>query len=242
MAQRITRCCTHCRQPGHTIVICREAYIDGMTLHNTIISIISINIQNPDNIDGILKEFLTRQPLHKLKLIANIHRDLSIFASNLYHNFLITLSQTAYRNKRDLLVVLGFYYKQIRIRYQQPLDMNVQLQQFQHAYTNRHFGDNNNNNNQILGTRKFTINTNIYCSNKEDKFECPICYDEVEDSKRVTTNCKHDVCVNCCDTYLTGVSQQHFKVPKCCMCRTPITNLSFTQEECCNTIKNKLII
>lgn len=242
----MVRCCTHCNLPGHKIDRCPQAYTDGLTLHSSIVNIIQAYIAAPNNMNEILKYYLSRLTLPKLKILSYIHRDLNIVASNLYHNFLITLSQTAYRSKRDLVIVLTYYYKRTylnlllaRVGGRQP-DLEEQLRQFERPERNRPYGDSIPY--PILSPRKFVLDTHISPSNKDAKFECPICYDDAEDSKRVTTNCNHDICGSCCDTYLTGLSYLNFKNPLCCMCRTPITSLTFTTEEDYNNIKNKLIV
>jgi len=234
--------CSHCRNIGHTITVCNQAYADGRDLDKSVLDIMYANRQhNQEYIMGVVNFYLNSLTLHQLKIISIIHRQLNIFASNLYHNYLITLSQTAYRTKKDLLVVLGYYYLNVYLRYQlrhNREEVIPQLIQFQRPAINRPYGQNQ----PILNPKKFAIETKLVASNKEAKFECPICYDEMDDCKRVTTNCNHDVCCSCMDTYLTGLSEYNFRTPLCCMCRVPINSISFTEEETLNTIKNKLIV
>lgn len=243
------RSCSHCHMPGHNVRVCREAYVDGMTMHNLIIEIINVNIDNYDDDHDTLnairntKIYLNNLTLRQLKLITYVHRDLNIFASNLYHNYLVTLSQTSCNTKRDILVILGFYYEKIYLEFMlmrttNPIEeqlLEEQLRSFSDT-ARRHYRRNPNL--YIPLPNKFTITTNVQLSNKGDNFECPICYEEVSDNQRITEGCGHEVCVSCFDRYLSGLDN---KKPICCMCRSNITNISFTQEDCCNIIKNKFL-
>jgi hypothetical protein len=65
--------------------------------------------------------------------------------------------------------------------------------------------------------------------------------ENVENSKRITSNCNHDVCETCFTTYLTSIQKFNFKNPSCCLCRTNVTSLTFTDNECCNTIKTTFL-
>jgi hypothetical protein len=224
-----------------------------MTMHNILLEIIEVNIidyeGNYNELDIVIRAYLNNLSLHKLKVLSNVHRDFNIIASNLYHNYLITSTQASYNTRRDLLVVLGFYYQKIYIQFllimtNNLLERNILQQQL------RIFNGlvRTNNENYIvyepLGeppARVFNITTSVLPSNKGDKFECPICYDDVLDTQRITEGCGHDVCVSCFDTYLLGLRENYLKNPTCCMCRSNITTISFTEEACCNTIKNKFL-
>jgi hypothetical protein len=224
------RKCSYCRQPNHRIGRCHVAYADGKSLHRTIISIIQANFMHQDTLDAAdaaIQIFLNHLSLSKLKVIALIHQGLNVFASNLYNNFLITLSQTSMNTKRDLLVVLNYYYQQISINY--LLSFREDIEEPLQDVAN------------IL-PRKFNIDTQILLSDKESMFECPICIDKVEDSKRITSNCNHDVCNSCFDNYLSTLqSSNNLKTPSCCLCRSNITTLAFTDVEYCNIIKTKFL-
>jgi len=243
------RACSHCRRGGHNIRVCNEAYIDGMTMHNIMLEIINVNIVYPNNLDQAIRAYLITHTLHELKVLSFVIRDLNNFVSNLYDNHLITFTQYIYSTKRDLIVVLGFYYQKICLEIlinisNDPIERNLLLEQIRPFNTiqgqRRLYGDT-----QIypyvVSPRKFEITTSIQASNKGDNFECPICYDDVLDTQRITSNCCHDVCMSCFDTYLSGVRENDLKKPICCMCRSNITNISFTQEECYNKIKNKFL-
>lgn len=241
------RACSHCRRPGHIMRVCQEAYVDGMTMHNILIEIIDVNIVNPHEVDIVIRAYLHNLSLHKLKVLSNVHRDFNIIASNLYHNYLITSTQSSYNTRRDLLVVLGFYYQKIYIEFllimnNRPIERDILQEQLRNFHTPRVFRRNNENYvAYVPPAPTFNITTTVLPSNKGDKFECPICYDDVLDTQRITEGCGHDVCVSCFETYLSGLRENYLKKPTCCMCRSNITTISFTEETCCNTIKNKFL-
>lgn len=238
------RRCSHCREVGHRILMCRRAFSDGRNLYNVINQIIQANLVNPENIEQAVYLFLNSLTVSKLKLLTIIHSDLNIFASNLYHNYLITLSQTGLRTKRDMVLVLNYYYKQI---YAMRLPIFIQepelFQMFQAPPLHRPYGSPNNQEFQPFEPRKFRIETEIKPIDNNDvpTFDCPICLENVENSKRITSNCNHDVCETCFITYLTSIQKFNFKNPSCCLCRTNVTSLTFTDNDCCNTIKTTFL-
>jgi hypothetical protein len=68
--------------------------------------------------------------------------------------------------------------------------------------------------------------------------ECPICITDVEGKNFVTMNCNHGTCYECFDKYLSTTARQ----PCCCLCRTTVTKLKFTNTETCDKIKTKYIM
>lgn len=85
--------------------------------------------------------------------------------------------------------------------------------------------------------KKYNIKTIINNLNVDQEFSCPICLDEIDYKFRLTSNCNHNVCSKCFETYLDKLGGD--KEPCCSLCRTDIKCISFTNAECCNLIKNK---
>lgn len=223
------RCCTYCRRPNHNIRHCHEGFRDSMQLHRDIVETIEVNLVNPDNIDPIVRVFLNSLTLRKLKQLTLIHHDLNMFTFSLYNNNLITLTQTGLYTKRDIVVVLSYYYKTIYINFLGLIERRPELLQQANDPDPRE-------------PIKFNIDVLVIPSDKEETFDCPICIDKVDDSKRITTNCNHDVCSTCFENYLSGIKSQNLKEAKCCLCRTIVTSVSFTDVEYCNDIKNKFLV
>jgi hypothetical protein len=222
------RHCSHCKEQGHNINSCNKAVQDGMIIHNQLINIIEEgNLEYPNSIYIDIAVFLSYLRLPQLKLLAIIHKNLNIFAFQLYQIDLININQSNYNNKRDLILVLRYYYQVIcetnyfgtiwglLERFQFPNEeMKINIE-------TRVLIENNNNN----------VNNN--------NFECPICIEIQIDEKRITTNCNHDICNSCFDKYLDSLKGN---TPTCCLCRTKITNVLFKKNEYCNIIKNKYLI
>ena len=205
-----TRKCSYCREPGHTISSCSLAYREGKNIHIQLFGLLVLleqELQAELQFQFQIQLFLENLSKKELTSLFKYHRNLNLFIHNLYTHNQITLSQTSFSTKRDQIIILTYYYLLLIDSYYQ------------------------------LRGKKLNIQTIIIPSNKEITFQCPICIEEVEDFRRVTTNCNHDICDICTDKYLENLKQ---KEPCCCLCRSTITTLSFTNVECCNTIRNRI--
>jgi hypothetical protein len=56
--------------------------------------------------------------------------------------------------------------------------------------------------------------------NEEGEFECPICYDTVQNAERVTISCRHNFCGTCTQDLLKTCFLEQ-KNATCPMCRYP---------------------
>ena len=225
------RRCSHCRCTGHRIDNCRTAYTDGMTLHDTVITTILANLLNQESIEISVYVFLNSLNVSKLRLLTyycNFNSGINNLISYLHNSSLITLEQANMNTKRNILLVLGHYYKQYYAHLRTlPSPLINRLNRYE-------------NQNQVV--RKFNIDIQVV-SEKQSTFECPICIEEIQDKNRITSNCNHDVCSSCFDKYLTNLQKTNFEnpSPSCCLCRTTIISLKCTDVECSNTIKEKFL-
>lgn len=202
------RKCGYCRQPGHTIETCALAYEIGCDHHNRLIELIE-HINDINNVEIPIQMYLKDQLKMELIILSKYHTNFNRFIHNLYTNYQITLSQSEFSTKKDQILILTYFYLMIA-------EIIDKLK-------------NKNEN------KKLKIQTIVIPSQKEITFLCPICIEEIPDIRRVTTNCNHDLCDICMNKYLETLRE---KEPTCCMCRSSITTLSFTNQECCNTICN----
>ena len=257
------RRCSHCRNEGHRINVCPEAFTDGWSIYNTILTIIQTNFQRPENIEPTVYMFMNSLNVSKLRLLTyyhNAHNELNNFASILYHNYLINSRESGLYTKSHMLKVLGLYYKQIYARsLAEFVERPELLIQFQAPLQRRMYGEEFlEPHRTITTTKKFTFeiqvdnnNNNINNNNtsiSRSTFDCPICMDEIEDKNRITYNCNHDVCHSCFDKYLTNFinsnnnnNNNNNKSPCCCLCRANVTSLTCIDNECSNAIKEKFI-
>jgi len=215
--QNVTiRCCSYCGNPGHNVRRCTDAYYDGMQIHNQILNVIGEHLVVPQLMDNAVKMFIQSLTLTKLKILSYIHTDLHLFAEQLYTNFQIPLSFRSLTSKRGLIVILGLYYENIYTTYLNSLNrprpiyvrsFNIELQM-------------NHQTNAIVSP-----------------FLCPICLDDINITQCIVLNCKHDVCVDCFNKYLSSLNID--KEPCCSLCRIQTTVVTFQDQDSYDIIKNK---
>lgn len=212
------RSCSYCGEQRHNIRRCRDAYIDGSSLHIQIMHIVQQYLAFSDLLITNVNLFINFLTFSKLKILSYIHTDIRIFASQLYNNFTIPLSYRDLTTKRALAIVLGLYYQNICANY------------FNTVYVPSH-------------PKKYNIKVNLnsfleQCP-AECSLQCPICLDNLECKLLLKLNCKHSVCSSCFDNYLASLNN-NIK-PCCCLCREKISTIDFSNEECFNNIKNKYV-
>ena len=72
------------------------------------------------------------------------------------------------------------------------------------------------------------------------EFECPICVDCKPAKERTVSNCNHTVCKTCIDQYLGHqLATVNFPKPRCSLCRTEITTITFANTDYIEEISNK---
>lgn len=213
-----TRLCSFCRETGHNIVNCRRGYQAANILHQSILNVIrqSMENQSPGGIFQTIKEYLKLHTMKELKLIVRMHGDVHGFAQRLYLNNLFNITERCIQLKNGLVKILTLYYYQ-----------NVEIpSQIVNVLT--------------MLPKKFNIVAKIEERNQvqvEQVFQCPICLEDKENTVCLTTNCNHNVCFDCFETYLEKLPRE--KQPCCSLCRTNISELYFTNKECCDKISNK---
>lgn len=213
--------CTYCGVHGHNVRRCIEAYQTGLSIHSDIMFTIGEHLIAPDLLANAVGIFINSLDFTKLKLLSFVHRDIHIFASQLYNNFQIPLSLRALNTKRSLVVVLQFYYKNIYTQLVNGMNVHLPSQ-----------------------NRKFDISVDI-CKKineveNETHFQCPICLDELLYENKVTLNCHHDVCNHCFDNYLSSLLS-HQKNPCCSLCREKTTTIIVHRDDYGDKIKDKYI-
>lgn len=92
----------------------------------------------------------------------------------------------------------------------------------------------------ISPTKKFYILSLVNNNLKENiNIQCPICLDDKVKEECVTLNCNHNVCNNCIEMYLENLCRE--KTPCCSLCRESIRQISFTNVEHRDKLRNRLI-
>lgn len=67
-----------------------------------------------------------------------------------------------------------------------------------------------------------------------EQINCPVCYEEFETARVVTTNCNHDYCVECISKII-----EHTDNPQCALCRQKINNIQTRCVEIHHEIQTK---
>jgi len=75
------------------------------------------------------------------------------------------------------------------------------------------------------------------------EFECPICVDCKPGKERTVSNCNHSVCNTCMVHYLDHlVTTVNFPKPRCSLCRSDITSLTFANTDYMGEVSNKYFV
>jgi hypothetical protein len=204
------RKCSFCRVAGHTVNNCFTAYQAASILHQSVINVIRVSMeQQQQSRSGTFCCIKNYLKLHNMKELKLITR----FHSD-FEEFLLRFNQMDFPTigihlKRGLVQRLTLYYFT-------QIEINITNPQ-----------------------KKYNIKTSINNLDIDDEFSCPICLDEINYNFKITTNCNHDVCSKCFETYLEKLVSN--KEPCCSLCRTDINCITFTNVDCCNLIKNKYL-
>ena len=75
----------------------------------------------------------------------------------------------------------------------------------------------------------------------ENECMCPICYESIESEHVIMTTCGHNYCMSCLSKYFDSL-QNNVRMPCCAMCREPITELQFSNEDIMIHIREKYFV
>jgi hypothetical protein len=199
--------CAFCNEKDHVFVSCEKAKIEGEKLHQEFVNTI---IRKNNNYNHWIGDFIERS----LKQISALHLDcivafhtkevLQEYATDVHLRGCLTINHCAIETRQSIIRVLRFYY------YNNIFGTGI----FQSTDPVRNYSR--------LKTKLKTTK----CPKKT--FDCPICYLEVEDTCRVTTNCNHTICVDCFRSL-----EQHDvrRNPLCFYCRTDLKYVTFSDIE-----------
>jgi hypothetical protein len=206
------RRCSHCRQIGHNISVCQISYQAANILHESVLTIIRSSLQ---------RELTQLQSSSSLLLCIKDYLKLhNLKELKLIVRLLTDVHIFARRLSNFNITERCFHLKKGLVKI-------LTL----YYYNNMRMAS-------ILN-KKVNISTKVELqdNSEENVFHCPICIEDIENNFRLTTNCNHDVCFKCFDLYLDKLPTE--KDPSCSLCRTNITELTFTSEECCKYLTNK---
>jgi len=240
------RCCSFCREPGHTITFCNDGRLqDFKSLCEMQKEIFENNRETSRNPKRAFKEWVINYSLENTTLVkafairncgsntrdpiqANIDAIVDHFFDEYYglpdliddNNDLILLTDDLFNNPenvRSLLVLLQMQAEAIT-------NLDYAYTRYRNHYNNHYNNDNDNEG-------KFTIETQVVVeeSKLEPACECNICYNSTENAEFIRFNCNHDFCKECVKGILKACNTP--EGPKCAFCRSQITCMTYKSAE-----------
>ena len=197
--------CTFCHEKDHLFSSCGKAKMEGEKLHQELVN--AIIRKAPFKYMGyFIETYLERLNILNLDCIVAFHTKevLQEYATEMHLRGEITINQCTVETRKTIIYVLRFYY------YNSIFDTGI----FQSTEPKRNYSK---------------IKTKVKPTKSPEKtFDCPICYLEVEDTCRVTTNCNHTICTDC----FTSLEQHDVRRnPLCFYCRTNLKYVTFSDIE-----------
>ena len=211
--------CGHCKLTGHNQTNCPKATLDAIAFHRQI-----LNIRNGESgrEQQRLASYLNMINVHDQTILmrflssVRMNNRLGRLVKLLIERNKITEAESRFRYKKDRVKVLMWYYW---------FSTKKQTQQQPPA--------------KKLNILPKTFETVTYLT----EFECPICVDCKPGKEKTVSNCNHTVCNTCMVHYLEHqVTTLNFPQPRCSLCRTEITSLTFANTDYMEEVSNKYFI
>jgi len=203
------RVCKYCKGTGHNQNNCQHMN-DKILLLTQQINEIVVSGNNEDEKMSSLFRYTTYQ---EICLWMNSIRGLKDYVRLLVTSGSITEVQSKMRYKRDRIYVLKLLYWYSSTAYKNKQGSQKKLN---------------------IVAKTFDQITDL------SEFECPICVDYKPAKEKTVSNCNHVVCKSCMDSYLNHqLCNFNFPKPKCSLCRTDITTITFANTEYIEELTNK---
>jgi hypothetical protein len=244
-ANVLIRCCSFCREPGHTITRCNHEMIcrferETINYIHSIIQRQNINymesfrrhvcmdaIQMPD----VVRAFAIR------KCGANTRNNIGRYISLTIEYFIpiienMRIIQESRSQERQQPGLLRSGYEYLTQNSQETTDYIYAMMLIEMTQAFRELTEDTLNRNML--NRKFCLRIKILDTNNnlEEKCDCNICYNEYEKKNFIKLDCGHEFCKDCMKKSLQNEIRE---TPRCAYCRSDIKNLELRLE----TIKNE---
>jgi len=209
------RTCSHCKQAGHNLANCAKATVDGTAFHRQILNILGGESgREQQRLASYLEMINVHDQTILMRFLRSVrmHNRLGRLIKILIEKNKITEGESRFRYKKDRVKVLMWYYWfSSKKRTEQPPAKKMKIQ-----------------------PKTFETVTDL------TEFECPICVDCKPGKERTVSNCNHTVCNTCMVHYLDHqVTTQNFPMPRCSLCRTDITSITFANTDYMEEVSNK---
>ena len=207
--------CGHCKIVGHNQSNCAKATLDASYFYQRI-----RNIRDRDA--SVVKAGLTYyfnhcMTVHDLCILMKyVELKLLPFIKKLIEKNKITEDEAKFRLKKHRITVLMWYFWFSSKKFQEYRKNPTPTKKL-----------------DILA-KSFEFETNLA------EFECPICVDCKPGKERTVSNCNHEVCKTCVEQYFEHqITTLNFPQPRCSLCRTMITTMTFANTDYIDEVSNK---
>lgn len=218
------RNCGHCKQPGHNQFNCQRATFDAQHYCQ---SIRNLTEREFVHVEYSLQMYFNALTVHQLTiLMRHLSRKINPMIEKMIEKNKLTQQESRMRLKANRVKVLLWYFWYTRPRY-----MDYRRQQLANPATPR--GVPPDMKLDILA-KSFELETDL------SSFDCPICTDCKPAKEKTVTNCNHSVCKSCIDEFCNHqITTVNFPQPRCPLCRTRITSLTFANTDYVEEVSNK---
>jgi hypothetical protein len=212
------RSCGHCKQTGHNQTNCPRATIDAEQYCQYIRNLTQREFVH---VELSLKMYFALLTVHQLTIIMrHLSRKINPMIEKMIERNKLTQQESLMRLKANRIKVLLWYFWYTRPRY---IEYRHQRQQ----------GNLPEKKLNILA-KSFEVVTDL------TSFDCPICTDCKQGKERTVTNCNHSICKTCMDEFCNHqLTTVNFPQPRCPLCRTNITTISFANTDYIDEVSNK---
>jgi hypothetical protein len=209
------RTCSHCKQTGHNLPNCAKATLDATAFHRQILNILEGESgREQQRLASYLGMINVHDQTILMRFLSSVRMSnrLGRLIQMLIERNKITEAESRFRYKKDRVKVLMWYY-----------------------------WFSSKKRNQPPTTKKMKIEPKTFQTVTElTEFECPICVDCKPGKERTVSNCNHTVCNTCMVHYLEQqVTTMNFPKPRCSLCRTDITSITFANTDYMEEVSNK---
>ena len=252
--QNVTlRRCSYCRELGHREPNCAVSQNYSYELNATLCNIRNTDISNNSN-GAQLTEWLNFQTKKDLQRLVKLH-SLNAYRYNLWMNNKVTSSVMITKDQMIETIMYFYYYDYIEyqnrytaliremqeqldqqylreieeqlhlVQVQEPQREDPQPQQQQQEDPQpqqQQQQQEDPKKNQVV-VREIKAS---YVENNES-FDCPICIESIEGTKRIQLECNHNLCKSCFNNYLAHIQMSPIE-PKCSICRRNIKEIKIS--------------
>jgi len=219
------RCCSFCRQPGHTVNNCNDVRISNFEL---------------ECVNRRLLFETTEEPVYRFNQWLS---EKYLESPLLVKSFAIRKCNCTLRSSFQLCIdsIKNYIFNHF------DEEESADFIPFSNEDEINAFADNgilalagilmmagysNENISEILFNRflnrnseiiRYNFTTTVETLEKDEKYDCAICFENLEKDKFVKLGCNHEFCSDC---LISSIKATKSNIPRCAICRTDITTIT----------------